>query len=524
MVAGIAVALAGLSAFLILTLLKPLSQAAQWAPQFVAGLEPATSSPQSTDEVSQLTESLRNLDAEFRNSLLRASTTLEDLLAHPDTNHEIAPPSGVRPEESARWVSVVQSLAQWIRNSRQQNAQMSRILATIPIPVTVSDANGRIVFLNPAAETALALAPGTWANKAINSFFSDPPNSKPTVFLTEWLRGGHGAKRDVIVRSADGKSFVAELRMTDASAARKDGQVTLVVLDQTERIRAELARLAQGRKATARQLVARFARETGNAHDIFTQTKLLIQDAKQTSFRDKLLPRLRAVSDHARQVETLQLVLSWCSTVLWGKPPEQSPTEFMAVEAAQAVQESLTARFQARNNTLSVVDDKGGWVLCDESWLRAALAGVLMHASDSTTDTTIDLTVSRASGDKSGAETVIFTVSDAGPVLTPAQASQLDNPFAGIEGLDLDTFGNTGGFPLGLLLSKKMTEQLGGKMTFTPTANNRMSARIEIPSRLAGSMIMAAPDEMSEKTTEEETCAGWRMGFAPESPRKGALR
>jgi signal transduction histidine kinase len=412
-------------------------------------------------------------------------------------------------EETERWTAAYQKLAQKIATPPTY--------ASVPMPLLMIDAKGIVRVENDSA----VAKHGSCKGKSITSLVAEIPGQKVPP-LVEWLRGQHGTRRTMTMKTAEGKTSVVELMIVEKAQRDKWGYLGVLILDQTERLRNDAARTIQTRKTVAKQLLGRVTRELTGIADIANHVNVVTREAKQTAYREKLLPRLKSIEDKVNQLTALNQTLIGCDVFFRDTRPTTTATEFMAIEAVRAVMDSIGGRLASKNIRVEIADERSGWVLCDEACLRTTLSSVLLHAADSCSDMTITLLLTRTI--KAEPEKLLFTFSDIGPSMPTNKLNALDNPFTGSQSVDLDTFADGGGFPLSLILARKMAEVLGGALQFETVAS-RLKVILELPTRTSGATMLVEEPEGLDSAPVEEICSGWSLGIPQESPvRKGAKR
>ncbi|VTR98412.1 ATP-binding protein [Tuwongella immobilis] len=409
------------------------------------------------------------------------------------------------------------ALAKAVRAARQQATTMRQILQEVPAAVIVTDVRGSIRMMNTAGERLFRQTRTDWANKPLSTLLTPAQRNghAPTgVPVLDWLSlSGHG-EIEVTAHDRSGRHFPMELLSNDANTAKNSNAVVLMGRELTRRKTAEANRIAQEREREIKSLSNRMLREaTKPLHDVQNLAKFLIQESKQLGYRDRLLPKLKQVLDHTKRQAAFVDSLQWLYLAIWGGLPEQNPSEFMAVEAIREAQDKLAPRLAERNNILRI-QDEGGWILCDADYLNALLVGVLTHANDSVKGSTIELSLERRYGDAAApTDHLLISIRDAGPALTPEQLDQLRRPFEGPQGITVDEY-TSGGFPLGLLLAGRLAAAMEGRITLSSDASNQLEVTLELPTRLSRHVEAGPEEPITSSAPEEETCGGWRLGYA----------
>jgi signal transduction histidine kinase len=134
---------------------------------------------------------------------------------------------------------------------------------------------------------------------------------------------------------------------------------------------------------------------------------------------------------------------------------------------------TLAQPLVAKNrNRLVVEAGDGGQVRADRTKLRQSLLNLLSNAAKFTQEGTITLRVARSEG------WIRFAVSDTGIGMTPEQMTRLFKEFSQA---DASTSRNYGGTGLGLALSKRFSQMMGGDVTVESEAGRGTTFTILMP-------------------------------------------
>jgi signal transduction histidine kinase len=265
------------------------------------------------------------------------------------------------------------------------------------------------------------------------------------------------------------------------------------------------------RTEVARQLVGRWVHEAdAPLRQIAAQARLLLGDAKQSTRRDVMVPRINGLIEQVKRLDVFTGTVAWWNRLNWGEPVATTPSEVLAADLLGVVQSRLAARLRERNNSLQI-GDEGAWLFVDADRLEATLVGILTHACEAVHGSPIEVRLRRLSAASTRGEPVMeFLVLDAGPALTPEMQEMVNKPFGGCRPPSLDTFTDVGGFPLGLIVAHALARTLGGRVDFESDPAGRLTIRLRVPTRQTGSTFEAGA--VGEGAPYEETVAGWRLG------------
>jgi signal transduction histidine kinase len=386
--------------------------------------------------------------------------------------------------------------------------------------VVAVDDTGVVRFINTSAEKLLGRPAANCMRQDFRTMLCNPgtqadPLDRPVLSpatLMDWVR--RGAPEEALVELSRNEGSPVRVALSGGRlGGGTEGPTYLLLRELGE----EYQRVGKDRSRTRQELLRSVWDSTAVAGSepldaILAASRLLTAEAKQSSRRDAMLPRVTAVRQHAGSLEAYVRTVRWLNMALWGEFPRQIPTEFQAVEPVRSILDQLSPRLTGRNITTSV-SDKGGWMTGDEEWVRTALLGVLNYAAESAQGGTLGIQIRRLPAlVGSTEERVEFTVLDAGPALSETQLNDILSPFG-----DLHTPGylsdNAAGFLPGLVLAGKLTQQMGGQIDFGSTPGGGLSVRLELPTRVVAGVLEPAPDTLEAGPIEELVC-GWRLGVA----------
>ncbi len=474
------------------------------------------------DLANRRNDSVRAELADHQNRFTTALGQLSETIGQVANSTAVTPLAmNLPPTVSGEAVTVaVQDLTTKVTAIRQRLAGFLRILQTCPTAVLVVDDRGNIRYANTAAEQALRRPAAELTRTTLASHFrqaaSPDPSGLPPIpgsGVSGWLAEGG---RTVVAESTN---RIVWFSMTAAQSGPQASPMWCVTFrDLTEdhyRLGTVLARTREEAFANTLALADRSIGDAGGA--ILAQTRQLICEAKQSQQRDALVPRLRTVQQAAGDLDAQARVTRWLAVILWGQLPPPARVEFLASESVRSVVDQLDARLKTRNATITVTD-QGGWVYCDEEWLRTAVHGALAHAVSSVKDSPIGVKLRRLPCDPGEREGRLeIEILDAGPALTPLELIALSQPFGGIDPTAFLPAPGADGYLPGLLLAGRMAAALGGSMTFDATASDRLIVRLVVPTRLPD-QADTAPVESNGKQPDvghpEELCMGWKLGAA----------
>lgn len=475
-----------------------------------------------TEDANRRTDSVRAELADHQNRFATALSQLSENIGQVANGTAVTPLAlNLPPTVSGDAVTAaVADLTAKVTTVRQRLTGFVRVLQTFPNPVLITDDRGNIRFANTAAEQALRRPVAELTRTTLASHFRQPavpdPSGLPSISesgMLAWLAEGG---RTV---AAESTNRIVLFALTAARSGSQTAPIWCVTFreltEDHHRLGTALARTREEAFANTLALADRSVGDAGGM--ILAQTRQLLCEAKQSQQRDALVPKLRTVQLTAGDLDAQARVTRWLAVVLWGQLPPPARVEFLASESVRSVVDQLDARLKTRNATVTVTD-QGGWVYCDEEWLRTAVHGALAHAVASVKDGPIGVKLRRLPcdpGERDGR--LEIEILDAGPALTPTELAAITQPFGGIDPTAfLPTPGADGYLP-GLLLAGRMAAALGGSMTLDATASERLIVRLVVPTRLpdqADLTPVGSNGKQPDVGHPEELCMGWKLGTA----------
>jgi signal transduction histidine kinase len=160
----------------------------------------------------------------------------------------------------------------------------------------------------------------------------------------------------------------------------------------------------------------------------------------------------------------------------------------MLREVVTAVQASV----EEKANTLEVRSARElGTMRADLSKVRQSLCHLLSNACKFTERGRITLTVSRTSDALASADWITFRISDTGIGITPEQMAKLFQPFTQA---DASTTRQYGGAGLGLAITKRFCQMMGGDITVDSEVGKGSTFTIRLPTQVTAA---AAPTRLA---------------------------
>ncbi len=208
---------------------------------------------------------------------------------------------------------------------------------------------------------------------------------------------------------------------------------------------------------------------------IIGYSDMLIEDAEDEG-NDMMLGDLRKINTSGRHLLTLINDILDVSKLEAGKMTVHLET-FSVSDIAQSMVDIIYPSAEKNQNKIVLeVDDDIGDMYSDLTKIRQMVFNLLSNACKFTKEGTITLSIKGSV--ITNREFVTFTVLDTGVGIKPESMNKLFQPFSQA---DSSTTRNYGGTGLGLTITKKFTEMLGGNICFSSTYGQGTEFSINIP-------------------------------------------
>ncbi|OEU64949.1 MAG: histidine kinase [Desulfovibrio sp. S3730MH75] len=173
---------------------------------------------------------------------------------------------------------------------------------------------------------------------------------------------------------------------------------------------------------------------------------------------------------------------------------ESIPIDLLQEVEAILYLQAVTASSRDIELVCNFKPDVPEFVIGDPTRLRQIILNILSNAVKFTSKGEVSITVSRALNNDSMGNTgsITFTIEDTGIGIYPKQLEEIFAPFSQA---DSSTTRNFGGSGLGLSISKKLTELMGGTLSATSTPGEGSSFKVTLPlTRDLESQSFLSPD------------------------------
>ena len=391
----------------------------------------------------------------------------------------------------------------WLAQKRQAlmtvaalEGHKQAILDVSPDGIISVDGDGRVLEMNPAAERMFGLTRTAVQGQLLATLVTPPRRRTPhRPGHPDYLAPGSGTTPGGRVESTlvkpDGREFPAELAvMPIPSGSRPTFAVHL--RDITDRyvadvnLRAEKDRAEQASRAKS-SFLANMSHELRTPlNAVIGYSELLHEELMAREQADLLtdVEKIRAAGTHL--LGLIQSVLD-LSKIEAGRM-ELAVETFDVAQLVKDAAVTLKPLADKRGNRLEI--NLGGAPMLmhsDETKVRQILINLVGNACKFTEQGVIRVDL-QADGRTSPA-TVVIAVADTGIGMTP---EQLDRLFTEFTQADTSTTRRYGGTGLGLALSRRLAELMGGSVTVDSVAGTGSTFTITLPQAISAETANAA--------------------------------
>jgi signal transduction histidine kinase/CheY-like chemotaxis protein/CHASE3 domain sensor protein len=376
--------------------------------------------------------------------------------------------------------------------------QLQAVLDVLPVGVFITDAGGHLLRHNTAAgaiwgENAPLAAPVTreltaGEGEEDQTSGADAPPAPMELALARVLRTGQPVVgQEIALRTAGGQQKTlldSAVPIRDEAGAVAGGVAAMVDITERKRIEEELrqakdaAEAANEAKSGFLATVSHELRTPLNA--IIGYSEMLQEEATDLGVSD-LIPDLEKIHTAGKTLLSLINDVLDLSKIEAGKMDlylETFDVDAMIGEATITVEPLM----RNRDNTLVVqcAPDIGA-MHADLTKVRQALFNLLSNAAKFTENGTVTLTVERETVE--GRDWLRFRVADTGIGLTAEQLGKLFQPFSQADASTTRKFGGTG---LGLALTRRLCQMMGGDISVESAPGQGSTFTIQLPAAITG--------------------------------------
>ncbi len=359
---------------------------------------------------------------------------------------------------------------------RYQKEIFQTIVNHIPVMITLFDSEGQIQLINPELERVLEYPLESWQEQDILSqCYPDPAYCQS---ILEFMLAATGKWQDMTTITATGKA----VETSWANVRLSSGYSLGIGQDISDRKQKELA-LRQAMEAAEAANLAKSIFLANMSHELRTPlnvilgfTQVMAHDPALTPTQQKDLQTIQRSGDHLlsliNDVLDLSKIESGHSTL------EETGFDLMAL--LDSLRNMLAERASSKGLELcfEIAPEVPQFIVADAQKLRQILLNLLSNAIKFTPQGSVTLRVRNQEFQK--LHTLIFEVTDTGIGMAPEELETIFDAFVQAEAGKRSVSG-TG---LGLTISRKLLELMGGKIRVRSTIGKGSTFTFTLPVRL----------------------------------------
>ncbi|MCB0153886.1 MAG: ammonium transporter [Anaerolineae bacterium] len=349
--------------------------------------------------------------------------------------------------------------------------------------VTFSQDSLAITTLNPAAETIFGYRANEIKGRPVTTLLrpeADSPSNQPDDLLTRLLQSD--SRLEVTGQRADGSAFPMEV-VVSRTITLDEAFYTGTFRDITE-LRQTLTELETARDAAEAANRSKSVFLANMSHELRTPlnaiigySEMLQEDAEDVG-QETFIPDLEKINVAGKHLLKLIDDVLDISKIEAGKMDLFLET-FDLASMIEDVATTIKPLVAKNNNRLTVTyADDLGFIHADLTKVRQILFNLLSNAAKFTQQGAITLTAQRAAG----ATDIVFQVADTGIGLSPDQITKLFQEFTQADASTTRKYGGTG---LGLALSRRFCQMMGGEISVESGLNEGTVFTVRLPARVA---------------------------------------
>jgi PAS domain S-box-containing protein len=339
-----------------------------------------------------------------------------------------------------------------------------------------------IIYVNPAFERMTWYTPDETIGRNCRFLQGPDTDAESVEAFAQAIRDGREVSVELLNYRKDGSPFWNAVAISPVQDAT--GRVTHFVgvqTDVTERklAEAELQRAKESAEAASRSkstFLANMSHELRTPLNAIIGYAEMLQEEAEDAGRESFVADLRKIHGAGKHLLGLINDILDLSKIEAGKM-DLYIERFEVADVVRGVAETITPLIEKNKNTLSIVcPEDVGAMRGDLTKLRQALLNLLSNASKFTEGGTVELAVSRDSAD--GRDWLNFRVTDSGIGMSAEQLARLFQPFTQADSSTTRKYGGTG---LGLTITRRFSQMLGGDVTVSSRPDGGSVFTIRLP-------------------------------------------
>ena len=358
--------------------------------------------------------------------------------------------------------------------AQRQGRFFEMLVQNSPVAIVVLDLEGSIVSLNPAFERLFGWAPDEAVGQKLDDLITTPETLAEALAYTEAAVSGETLHAIGRRRRKDGSFIHVELAAVGVDVAGGQAGVLALYHDVSELLEARSE--AEEANRAKSQFLANMSHELRTPlNAIIGYSEMLAEEAAEVG-QEAFIPDLQKVQSAGRHLLVLINDILDLSKVEAGKM-ELALDTFELRELIEDVAATVRPLLERNDNRLSISIRKDvGEVRTDLIKLRQILLNLLSNASKFTEggEVTLDARLERVDGE----EWIEIAVEDSGIGMTEEQIGRIFEAFTQADVSTTQRFGGTG---LGLVISRRFAQLMGGEILVKSVPGEGSTFTIRLP-------------------------------------------
>ena len=383
--------------------------------------------------------------------------------------------------------------ARLFTQAQHQTQYFGELVANSPVAIVTLDTSHNVVSCNPAFLKLYGYTEDEVLGHHLDDLITTEEARAQAVSYTKQALSHHAVRAIAQRRRKDGS--LVDVEVLGVPVVVDDKLVGMMGLyhDITELLKTR--REAEAANSAKSQFLASMSHELRTPlNAIIGYSEMLEEEAEERGLPDSV-PDLQKIRSAGRHLLALINDVLDLSKIEAGKMELHLET-FELAPVLEAVASTVAPLVEKNGNVLRLEAGPGlGAMRADLTRVRQVLFNLLSNASKFTERGTISLEVHR------DGEQMSFTVRDTGIGMTPEQLGRLFQAFSQAEASTASKYGGTG---LGLALSRKFCEMMGGELTVAsePGVGTAFTARIpaQVEDKATAPSALTAPTAPTAST------------------------
>lgn len=361
--------------------------------------------------------------------------------------------------------------------AQQQQQYFAELVRNSPVAIVTLDPEHHVVSCNPAFEKLYGYTADEITGQSLDDVITTEATRAAAVSYTREA-GDHPVRGIGQRRRKDGSLVDVEVLAVPVIVNGKRVGMMGLYHDITELL--ETRREAEAANAAKSQFLASMSHELRTPLNAILGYSEMMQEDAEEGGHTALIPDLQRVQAAGRHLLTLINEVLDLSKIEAGKMELYLETVDLR-KVMDDVATTVHPLVERNGNRLEVVHlNEPGSMEADATRLRQVLLNLLANAAKFTEKGVVTLEVERLD------TSVVFRVRDTGVGMTPEQLGRLFEAFTQAEVSTSSKYGGTG---LGLALSRKFCQLMGGNVTVASELGKGSTFTATIP------LAAAVPDE-----------------------------